>query len=152
MLEKILGSIGREGNSVVGVLGIVGAANKEIKKIKARGGVMDFERDPDGRWYAVFEHWPLDRSHLLMVAGADDLLDEMCSEGENTVSIQMSKSKKRISVGKESALLVLESKADAGMSGNYRVESKYNVNKVWICPVINFIFKGVQNYIEFKKV
>ena len=42
---------------------------------------LEFEKEEDGKWYAVIPEWPYDHEELEMVDGADDLLDCLTQDG-----------------------------------------------------------------------
>jgi len=128
----------------------VPAAIKEIARIKANSNKIGFVKD-GGLWYADLPNWPLDRNHLLMVAGADDLLDEL-SGGTNYVTVQTTQHKREVNIKENEALLKLTQKDAGGLSGSYEVLGDFNTQTVWLCPVINFVFMRVPKFIKFSKV
>jgi len=68
----------------------------------------------------------------LMVAGADDLLDEL-SEGANYVTVKTTQHSQKVEVSKNEALLELISKDTNGLSGTYKVLGEYKTNLVVSC-------------------
>jgi len=38
---------------------------------------LEFEKDPDGKWYAIIPEWQGEKSELEMVCGADDFLNHV---------------------------------------------------------------------------
>ncbi len=151
MMNKMQDAFNRQGNNLGSLLKLAPAAMQEMARLKANGNKLGFTKDPNGRWYADLKSWPMDRSHLEMVAGADKLLDEL-AEGKNYVTLKLAQHTKPVKVGKGEALLTLTSKSDNGLSGTYYVSEAFNTRVVWLCPVINFVFMRVPKYITFSKL
>ena len=151
IISKMQDAFTRQGNDLGSLLRLAPAAMQEMARLKANGNKLGFIKDPDGRWYADLKNWPMDRSHLEMVAGADNLLDELAN-GESYLTLKIAQHDKPVKVGKGEALLSLTRKEDNGLSGTYRVSAGFNTREVWLCPVINFVFLKVPKYITFRKV
>jgi hypothetical protein len=149
-LNKLQNAFQHEGTNISNVLKLLPAAMKEMARIKANGNQLGFIKDGD-LWYADLHNWPLDRSHLLMVAGADDLLDEFAN-GKRYVTMKISQHDSRIKIKPGEALLELLWKEDNGFSGTYKVNGHFETKQVWLCPVVNFVFLKVPKFIWFSKV
>ena len=54
---------------------------------------VSFSKEADKKWYVDFPNWPLAHYHLMMVAGADTLL-EILHNGTNHVSLKVDISNK----------------------------------------------------------
>lgn len=147
LVKQLKEAFQREGTTIMGSVQLVPAAMKEIARIKADGNKLGFIKD-DGRWYADLQHWPLDRHHLLMVAGADTLLDEM-NDGSDYVNVKLSQHKESVETGPNEALLELI--YSNGVSGTYKVHGNFNTRELWLCPVVNFVFMRVPKFIKFSK-
>ena len=149
-LEKLQNAFQHEGTNMTNVLKLLPLALKEMARIKADGNQLGFVKD--GKlWYADLPNWPLDRSHLLMVAGADDLLDEL-AKGKRYVTMKISQHNSRVNIKQGEALLELLWKEDNGFSGTYKVNGNFETKQVWLCPVVNFVFMRVPKFIRFSKV
>ena len=151
VINKMQDAFKRQGNDFTSLLKLAPAALAEMAKLKANGNQLGFIKDPDGRWYADLQNWPMDRSHLEMVQGADDLLDELSGK-KNYITLKISQHTTAVNVGKNEALLTLVNKEDNGLSGTYAVSGGFKTKEVWLCPVINFVFMGVPKYIKFSRV
>ena len=140
----------QEGTNLGNALKLIPSALKEISKIKANGNQMGFEK-VNGLWYADFENWPFAKTHLLMVQGADDLIEELAN-GKEYVTLKISQHSKKVTATQNEAILQLKQKDRNGLSGTYNVLGAYETQQIWLCPVINFIFFKVPKFIKFSKV
>jgi hypothetical protein len=150
LINNLMQSFQYEGSDVSEILKLIPSAKKEIDRIKANGNKIGFVKD-GGRWYADLPNWPLDRYHLEMVAGADDLMEEL-ADGKSYVTIKLSQHKKHIKMKDGEALLKLIELDPGGFSGSYRVIGDFKTDEAWLCPVVNFVFMCVPAFIKFKKV
>jgi len=150
MMNKLTGAFSKQDTTLFNVLSLIPSATHEMSRIKANGNRIGFVRDANGRWYADLPSWPLDRAHLEMVKGADDLLTEL-SKGENRIVLKATQHKTKPDCDPDEAVLKLLFKDTGGFSGTYQVLGNYRVNRVWLCPVINFVFMRVPKYIKFSK-
>jgi len=98
---------------------------------------VSFTKESDDRWYVDFPNWPLEHSQLMMVAGADDLLD-LLNNGSNHVSLLVSTSKiecgiklKKVkSALTKGAFYVVESPLEG-----WERPSSIRRKQLWLCPV-----------------
>lgn len=150
LFKKLSDAYQNEGTTLLNTFQLIPAAMSEIKKFKENGNQIKFVKDKN-LWYADFENWPLDRSHLLMVRGADKLLDEL-SQGRSHVTLKVSQHASRIKVHSHEALLELIQKDPGGFSGTYKIHGNYRTKELWLCPVVNFIFLKVPKFIKFQVV
>ena len=150
MIKDLLNAFKHDGTKLSSVSKLIPTALKEMARIKANGNKLDFVKQGN-EWYADIPNWPLDPAHLQMVAGADNLLDEMAN-GLKRITIKISQYKKcPIILDDDIALLSIVSKSN--FAGTYEVEEcNYKTQNVWLCPVINFVFGRVPNYITFKLI
>lgn len=110
----------------------------------------------EGTWFIDLKFWPLSKSYLAMVCGADKLLDKL-SEGKDEVTIQYSK---RGIIGFDGIL-----QRDYILDGDYMFGAIYDLkymnidgyscdgnkkNNIWLCPVTLFIFFTYPKEIFFK--
>lgn len=110
----------------------------------------------EGTWFIDLKFWPLSKSHLAMVFGADKLLDKL-SEGKDEVTIQYSK---RGIIGFDGIL-----QRDYILDGDYMNGAVYDLkymnidgyscdgnkkNNIWLCAVTLFIFFTYPKEIFFK--
>lgn len=150
LIQKLTDAYKNEGTNFGNTLKLIPAAMNEIAKFKANGNQITFVKDKN-LWYADFENWPLDRSHLLMVRGADKLLDEL-SYGRNKVTLKVSQHSRKVKANENEALLELIEKDPGGFSGTYRIHGSYRTKELWLCPVVNFIFLKVPKFIKFQYI
>jgi hypothetical protein len=94
-----------------------------------------FEKDPDGSWYIVLPEWEGSRSDLLMVAGADRMLDKM-SNGTNEVQLMLSETP----FEDHNIKLRLINPMFGG--GNYIASTPKGIMPMWLCKVTKFVFGG----------
>jgi hypothetical protein len=108
--------------------------------------ILDFTKDPDGRWYAVIPDWPGDRGDLEMICGADMLL-ELIAQGENPARVTFDT---RVFRG---AYLLNRTNIDPGEVGAHYYLSQYKgageCMPVWLCAVTKHIFGCFPSIIYF---
>ncbi len=114
--------------------------------------VLAFNKEEDGLWYIDYPQWAGPHKALMMVAGADTLLD-LLNDGSNRVEIEVAYE------DFEGASLL--SRLDWRLTGgaNYwfvpcedDYEDDFDGFKVWLCPVTLFVFGSYPKYIYFKQV
>ncbi len=98
---------------------------------------LEFEKEEDGKWYAVIPEWPYDHEELEMVDGADDLLDCLTQDGRMvTLDVETDEP----STG-DYATFTLIDHDDYG--GTYVTDNpKVEVKQIWLCNVMHFVFDG----------
>jgi hypothetical protein len=101
--------------------------------------VLTFEKEKDGCWYIVLPEWTESHASLMMVGGADTLLDFL-SDGYCKVSLQV-----RDWWSGEDCLPVVyiserKPKGEDTFGGDYLVTGlEY---KIWLCNVTKYVFGG----------
>ena len=148
MIKEMVKAFSRQGTNIKTVSQLIPAAIKQKRALNRSGNILGFSKE-DGLWYADLKHWPLDKHHLLMVQGADTLLDEL-NDGSNYVTLRLKASRKRVEVGDNEILL--ERYDTNGISGSYNILGEFNTKQLWLCPVVNFVFKRVPEYIVFELI
>lgn len=101
----------------------------------------------NGTWYIDLPEYIASggsKASLAMVAGADDLLDEI-SDNEINASIQLSDEYYTDELVRSFTL---------GYGYYYNViSSEYQTKKIWLCPVTKYVFGGkYPKSIKFRKV
>lgn len=119
---------------------------------------LSFEQDPDGRWYIVFPGWPLDRSHLQMVAGADDMLDLLDTSHEHLVKVSVIPAKEKAAHEGYFQLTCIKSSLSGGAfytaqglegwGDPHAIREK----ELWLCPVTLCVLGHYPKYIYVKKI
>lgn len=94
---------------------------------------LNFEKDPDGRWYVILPEWEGDREALEMVMGADTMLD-IIAQGENLVNVNVSEDP-----FKDAKFILTLKNYEAG-GANYHLTSKLYNFDIWLCEVTAFVF------------
>ena len=113
---------------------------------------LEFEKDPDTRWYAVIPEWDGERYDLEMVMGADTWL-ELISQGEGRVEILISDEPFD---GAQQLVMTQLGRLEGiemGTGAWYRVETylgiEYNL-EMWLCDVTKFVFGKFPGVIYFR--
>ena len=144
IFKKLKDSFQLEGTSSLNLLKLVPAMKKVAKKLKESDYTLDFIKE-NSLWYIDLPDWPLDRSHLLMVQGADDMLDEIAHSqelSEATVSLKAKPSGK-VWIQSNQVLLMRRHTDTMGLAATYGIhtQNEKNVTKeAWLCPVITFVY------------
>ena len=99
---------------------------------------LRFYRD-DGLWYVDLPEWEGDRDELLMVAGADTML-EVLGGGKSEVSAITGDEP-----FKDAFILHLIEYHEEDNSGTYWVEVNDIGMPVWLCHVTSFVFGKIPN-------
>lgn len=94
---------------------------------------IDFEKDPNNRWYAILPEWEGERWELEMVMGADDML-EILSQGESPISLILSTDEFEGYKYK----LTYKNYFDGG--AYYYLQGEFFEFVVWLCHVTEFVF------------
>lgn len=99
--------------------------------------VFEFEKEDNGKWYAIIPEWPYDHEELEMVEGADELLDCLTEDGR-LVSLEVETEEPAI--GKFLTYNLIDHD-DYG--GTYASEdSRAAIPRIWLCNVAHFVFDG----------
>jgi len=96
---------------------------------------MVFEKDTDGRWYAVVPDWEGDRSALEMVMGADTMLD-ILAQGEPKITVFMS------TEPFDNYQMKLTFDREEADGAWYKIQNGITISleEVWLCSVTKFVF------------
>ena len=98
---------------------------------------ISFEKEEDGKWYAVIPEWPYGHEELEMVDGADELLDCLTTDNRQ-VSLEVETEEPSLG---EYVTFTLVDHDDYG--GTYVTEDNgIEVKKIWLCNVAHFFFDG----------
>jgi len=98
---------------------------------------IEFEKEDNGKWYAVLPDWPYDHEELEMVDGADELLDSLTTD-DRLVAIDVETEEPTTG---DYATFTLVDHDDYG--GTYVSEDRnVEVKKIWLCNVAHFFFAG----------
>lgn len=109
---------------------------------------LSFTKEKNDCWYIDLPNWPFDHHNLMMVAGADDLCEELTYDGTHT-AVDVIISKKKLDLPD---YICLEKQDSAILSGAYYyVDGAKTVDELWICPVTLFVFGKYPNFIYLKK-
>jgi hypothetical protein len=107
-----------------------------------------FYKTENGSWYIDLPDWQGSIGELLMVAGADTLLDEL-SRGTNEVLVELAP---QMQDGFEKLQLV-EKKAFGGADYILETYKKQKINhEMWLCDVTKFVFNNFPEEIYFRVV
>ena len=101
---------------------------------------IEFEKDPDGRWYAILPEWKGDKEELEMVCGADVLIDILANEW-NGVSVKFS------DVYFEGSHTLTHQKGEN--PGWYDNDAWHGPSTIWLCHVTEFVFGVYPDKIYF---
>lgn len=93
---------------------------------------IEFEKDPDGRWYAIIPEWTGDRDELEMVCGADLLIGTLAGEWDR-VTVRFS-----TEPFSECKTLTYDSSEDS--VGWYMNDAWHGPSIIWLCHVTCFVF------------
>lgn len=97
-----------------------------------------------GRWYIDLPQWTGSRSDLLMVAGADTLLEKL-SENNDEVAIALD-----VNPFESANVMKMLFKTPVVGGATYRTD---NGHLLWLCKVTEFVFGGsMPKSIYFKKL
>lgn len=98
---------------------------------------ISFEKEDDGKWYAVIPEWPYAHEELEMVDGADELLDCLTTD-DRFVSLEVETEEPSFG---DYVTFELVDHDDYG--GTYVTEdSNIEIKKIWLCNVAHFFFDG----------
>jgi len=102
---------------------------------------IEFEMDPDGRWYAIIPEWTGDREELEMVCGADLLIGILAGEW-NTVRVKFSTEP----FPECKTLIHDKSGNDLGWYSN---DAWHGPSTIWLCHVTEFVFGSYPDRIYY---
>lgn len=115
---------------------------------------VSFTKEFDNRWYVDFPNWPLKHDQLMMVAGADDLLD-LLNDNSNHVSLSVSTSEKEHDIKLKKVKSALTKGAfyivESPLEGWERPKA-IRKKQLWLCPVTLTVLGHYPKYIYIKKL
>lgn len=124
---------------------------KHIKEgAKATAQILTFNREKSGRWYIYLPNWSGPKAALEMVAGADTLLDSLCTEGDKVI---LYVDTERFSDAEGS--LAYEAPHMYGDGAFYLTEPSEltkTSERVWLCGVTEFVFGAMPPEIFYKVI
>lgn len=109
---------------------------------------LSFTKEKDNNWYIDLPSWPFNHHNLMMVAGADNLCQELAYDGKHT-SVDVIISDKDEILPEYICLKKQNSKLVEGAT--YSVRGAESVKELWICPVTLFVFGKYPKFIYLKK-
>lgn len=112
---------------------------------------LTFVQDPDSRWY-IDMPWDGNRGNLEMVAGADDLLSYLDTEGKHQVTIHVVPSEKPLRVEGHTELRQLDKSLTGGSHYDATSFVGFSKSRIWICPVTLCVLGCYPKYLYIKKV
>lgn len=130
------------------------AINHFIKGIFGKGEdayTLTFVQDPDGRWY-IDMPWDGNRANLEMVAGADDLLSYLDTEGQHRVTIHVVASETPQQVEGHTELRQLDKSLTGGSRYDATDVEGFRCGRIWICPVTLCVLGRYPKCLYIKKV
>lgn len=114
-------------------------------------GTFRFYKDQKNAWYVDLPDWNGSKAELEMVQGADTMLDKVSG---NTVEVTLKMSDQTFD-GAELLILQCARTTDAGGGGDYLLE-RYQAEeinyKLWLCEVVEWVFKDLPETIYFTTV
>lgn len=111
--------------------------------------ILNFEKDPDGKWYVVFPDYPGPRADLEMVLGADMMLD-IYAQGEGNVSLTVSETE----VAGFDVINLVELCDETTGGAYYKVSIINNIDydfRIWLCDVTKFVFGYFPEFLYLKE-
>ena len=120
---------------------------------RRRAYLIQFNKEKNGRWYVDFPHWPFSHENLVMVSGADKML-ELMSDGDLCVKISVIPANKRKLHDGYIELVQTEKSLFGGSTYETEWEAfinRFKRNTIWICPVTLFVLGRYPKYIYVKR-
>ncbi|MDE6755080.1 MAG: hypothetical protein K2J82_10790 [Muribaculaceae bacterium] len=112
---------------------------------------LSFVQDPDGRWY-IDMPWDGNRANLEMVAGSDDLLSFLDTEGQHRVTLHVIPSENRKNVEGHTELRQLDKSLTGGSHYDATDIEGFRMRRIWVCPVTLCVLGRYPKYLYIKKV
>lgn len=112
---------------------------------------LTFVQDPDDRWY-IDMPWDGNRGNLEMVAGSDDLLSYLDTEGKRQVTIHVVPSEEPLNVTGHTELRQLDKSLTGGSHYDATSFECSHVSKIWICPVTLCVLGCYPKYLYIQKI
>lgn len=105
-----------------------------------------FYKTEEGRWYIDLPNWKGTQADLEMVAGADNMLDEL-SENGNEIVLDVSEEYHDKDRWSEAVILERVRKYHQLEGGG--AEYKWGTKTIWLCDVTKFVFGRFPKHIVF---
>ena len=112
---------------------------------------LTFVQDPDDRWY-IDMPWDGNRDNLEMVAGADDLLTYLDTEGRHRVTIHVIPSETPLQVDGHTELRQLDMSLTGGSHYDATNFVGFRMTRIWVCPVTLCVLGRYPKYLYIKKL
>lgn len=112
---------------------------------------LTFVQDPDQRWY-IDMPWSGSRDNLEMVAGADDLLTFLDTEGRHEVTVHVVPSETPRKVAGHTELRQLDKSLTGGSHYDTTDFEGFRLSRIWVCPVTLCVLGNYPKYLYIKKV
>lgn len=112
---------------------------------------LTFVQDPDGRWY-IDMPWDGNRANLEMVAGADDLLSFLDTEGKHSVTLHVVPSETPLEVADHTELRQIDKSLLGGSHYDATDFVGFHQGRIWICPVTLCVLGCYPKFLYVKKV
>lgn len=112
---------------------------------------LTFVQDPDDRWY-IDMPWDGDRENLEMVAGSDDLLSYLDTEGRHRVTLHVVPSERPLDVEGHVELCQLDKSLIGGSHYDATGFPGFRMKRIWVCPVTLCVLGRYPKYLYIKKV
>jgi len=116
-----------------------------LRKVSCKEADFRFYKEETGSWYADLPGYPGPKGDLLMVAGADTMLDVLSGGGNEVI---LSASLEPFENADKLELIRL-----VGGGGDYILktfEGKTINHDIWLCNVIKYVFDKVPESIYFR--
>lgn len=124
---------------------------KGILGFRKRKYRLSFVHDKnDGIWH-IDMPWPGDRHNLAMVAGSNKLLDFLCEEGKDRVTVDVLPRKKQEM--HEGYFVCKQVEASLFGGSTYEVQGLKGFSReIWICPVTLCVLGYYPKYIYWRNI
>src|SRR5690349_15420793 len=111
---------------------------------------LEFEKDPNGRWYAVLPQWHHGREALEMVLGADTLC-AMLANGKDRVKVEISTENN----DGGTVLYLVNIMEYPGSGADYYadiIEGDSFGLDLWLCDVLHWVFNDYPQILWIKTI
>ena len=109
---------------------------------------LSFTKENDGKWYIDYPEWRFGHSRLVVIAGVDDLCEELRYDDTHT-SVDVITSSKKLPLSEGYIHLArIDYVFDGGL---YTVSGSARVKDCWISDVAGELFGGFPKHIYIKR-
>lgn len=112
---------------------------------------LTFIQDPDDRWY-IDMPWDGNRGNLEMVAGSDDLLSLLDTDGDHRVTIHVVPSETPKEISDHIELRQIDKSLTGGSHYDAADVPGFDLSRIWICPVTLCVLGRYPKYLYIKNV